>query len=728
MSPFNRPLESLRLYTLWVGLCGIGGLLTMSGCAPWGHLGALSERLFEPLGDRNLSAFEQRLAHLKRAGAEGDAMIIATQWIHLLTCHPLPPLPPPQAPLWNALHASLYLEALRDERHSGHWSEVFAQSGLKLTPPQVDMSLWARWPKSEEGWPDERPIFLKVNACRAIDQLDQRQLVWSGFPAPKSMMKALNVSERSPSSLDDAPSSGAIGPDQAEKRAEDSTSLHWPLNTFIQSLQRHLGDEGVLDTQRLFWLDRGLRSIGAIPVVDDPSVARLIRSWRWWLTYERAQVLTRRSTLSVGWPARSGASLGSLYLHHHACVLWASLFNDRAQLTEGRSISEATAKVALLSGLCLEGRGRLRAAIERWESIDEEAMEGEIISLTRYHRLRGLSQLGAWSRASAMGALLPSPRSPLYPPFAYALGEAMVNVGDHEALMALSTEIFRDHSWRRDPFFRGLFYLFVRGLTRYGFEERVIELLEDLGPRHETYERVFLFAQVALDEGQTQRAKDAAFWLLDHHENGRWWPRYFSILARVALLERSRDSFKRALRQVISVDEALFEALPRGRRGAFFEDQDRAMVELLRQILPQLAEWDDSERPRRRAWLNLILTEVQLLLRDRPETRARSALIELYRLGRQMLSKRDIRGYVERIGRPQTEALLLGLVRVNGVNLEPFEPRSVQARLISPWSLTLIPNGAFDPLRWGLSWSAPIERGSRPSSPTPSTWAQQGGL
>jgi hypothetical protein len=163
--------------------------------------------------------------------------------------------------------------------------------------------------------------------------------------------------------------------------------------------------------------------------------------------------------------------------------------------------------------------------------------------------------------------------------------------------------------------------------------------------------------------------------------------------------------FVGALRELTgAADPALDQAVMQGRRGEFFKERDAALTELLRRLLPTIAEWGEEQAALQRRWLTLALEEIQALLRDRPESRSRAELTELYRVGRQMLDPRAALAYAERVGRDRAEALVLGRVRVEGVNLAPFEPRALRPPVGAPWALTLAPRPAPSPMEWALEW------------------------
>jgi hypothetical protein len=64
---------------------------------------------------------------------------------------------------------------------------------------------------------------------------------------------------------------------------------------------------------------------------------------------------------------------------------------------------------------------------------------------------------------------LPPSSSKMYAPFVYQLGQTFDRSGQEDRFLSFGMKIFRDKGWRKDPFLRALFYLFVRKLTKSGY-------------------------------------------------------------------------------------------------------------------------------------------------------------------------------------------------------------------------------------------------------------------
>ncbi len=644
--------------------------MIINGCMPQPTLRA-SDQLFAPLAEAQVSDFEQGLAHLKSSGATGDAMQLGVHWLYTSLCLSYPLSPTYDSPLWAALASGLRLESQRARSTALERFSMLPIAQLKAR--KLDATQWATWPKTKgdtEGWPDELPAWLDLKSkCPQALSLSAPQLKRALWPLSLLAVK------------------GKIGPISMER---------W---------------------YQYLLADQALRSLSTWAKEREVDPPLLIQEWRWWLEREQALQLAQLSGVRLGWPPiNRSMTWTSSQLYTESCSIWLRLHreslglvvNTTPQRREG--LIKASAQVALLAGLCHSSVKEDQAALEAWELAILSAQDDRApttLDLTRYHQLRVFIDLGRYQEASALRTVIPKSSSPLFTPFAFALGEAMMYAGQEEALMGFSTEIFRDRSWRRDPFLRALFYLFIRSLTLYHFEGRVLELLEDLGPRSELYERVFLFAHVALDQGQAESGQSATTWLLGHHDSAIWRPRYHALEARAALLRLDREGFMRALRTISPSTGSIVDAIHKGRRSSFFERQDQALADLLRIEIPRIAGWPSiprSAEKQRVAWLDLIAKEMQRFLRLRPNTKARKELISLYRALKQNLPTDKLRAYSERIGRDHSPSILIGYVKVSGVDLTHLEPRDLTIKPREAPSLTLLPQATLNPLSWRLMW------------------------
>ena len=693
-----------RLYTLYSSVWKRQFLLIVillsahvQGCIKQSVFRA-EETVFAPLSQKKLSDFEQSLAHLKLLGARGDAMSLAVEWLHASLCVPLFQSHQYDSAMWEALSLGLNLETLNDD--SLLLKPLRSLSASHLKAKNLRRSEWAFWPEvknDQEGWSDELPIWLNLySSCSTTHSAKSKQRYILNQLWPLSIL--------------------------AEKDGESTSTL---FGFESESLYRFftLHKMSLLLDQN----DQNLPSSNQNTTAPEHvSPSPQIQEWSWWLKREQAQLLARSSKVELGWPPLiEEMGWTQSYLYTYSCVLWRELYQKGQGLNVLDSqksyldFNKAKAQVALFSGLCELANGQNDLALEAWSSAiqaTQDDRESRTLALTRYHQLRLFLALGRYEEAIRLRDVLPAANSPLFTPFVFALGEAMSYAGKEDALMNLCTEVFRDRSWRRDPFLRALFYLFVRTLSRFDFEVRVLELLEDLGPRTEIYERVFIFAHVALDEGFEASGSSATRWLLGHHEAAQWRPRYYGLQARAAILKLDPKAFVKALRKISPADGSIVEAIQEGRRGAFFEVQDQALVELLRLEIPKIAGWPSqvqNERLIRMKWLDLITKEVQIFLRKRPETRSRKELISLYRSVRQNLPITQVRAYSEQVGRKQASSVLIGYVRVKGVNLSRLEPRSFDLPLSPPPALTLLPQANLKPQSWLLRWPTSEEHSTK---------------
>ena len=651
-----------------------------------------NEELFTPLAQKKLSDFEQGLAHLKLLGAHGDAISLGVEWLHASLCVPLPKSYRYDSKLWEALSLGLNLERLN--KGSLLLKPLHRLSNSQLKARKLRYSEWAFWPKSNnnrEGWSDELPTWLDLySSCPAKYSDKPRQKYFLDQLWPLSLLT-----------------------DQKDKSAP--SLFGFGIEDFFQFLTLYKMSLLLTETLELAKSETAKttteRISSALPVNQE------VQEWSWWLKREQAKYLSKASKVELGWPPLVDKFTWSQsYLYTHACILWRELYqksltlNVRASQKASLEFEEAKAQVALFTGLCELISGKNELALSAWSNairMIQDEQESRTLALTRYHQLRTFLSLGRYEEATQLRDVLPATNSPLFTPFVFSLGEAMSYAGKEDALMNLCTEVFRDRSWRQDPFLRALFYLFVRTLSRFDFEARVLELLEDLGLRTELYERVFIFAHVALDEGFEETGSEATRWLLGHHESARWRPRYHGLQARAAILKLDQGALLKALRKISPVEGSIVEAIQEGRRGEFFETQDQALVELLRLEIPKIAGWPSqsrSERLIRVKWLDLIAKEMQVFLRKRSETRYRKELISLYRSIRQNLPSNKLRAYSEQVGRKQRSSVLIGYIRVKGVDLSRLEPRYFNITLPPPPALTLLPQSNLDPLTWQLRW------------------------
>ena len=239
----------------------------------------------------------------------------------------------------------------------------------------------------------------------------------------------------------------------------------------------------------------------------------------------------------------------------------------------------------------------------------------------------------------------------------------------------------------------------------------MVEIVEELGPRSETFSRVEELARIALDRGNPDHAVAAANWLADKHRNARYRPTYFALHALAAFSRDDLPTFKQAIADMTHRSTDLLDALPRHRQARFFARADREFARILRHVLPVMAEWGNARemRARRQKWLRAAVEEIQRFLRTTGESVARGQLIELYRLASALLETHP-RGYAERLGTMPPLPLILGTVRVEGEDLTRHEP-AVDLYTSPPVSLTLVPRDRVPASEWLFTWPDREDKG-----------------
>ncbi len=313
--------------------------------------------------------------------------------------------------------------------------------------------------------------------------------------------------------------------------------------------------------------------------------------------------------------------------------------------------------------------------------------------LSRYLDIRVNSALGNFKYISAKyDNALPPRRSKYYGPYVYRLAIALKEGGTKDRFYGVVKSAFRDRVYKSDPFLRALYFELLKSLAAVPFGPEVSEMLEELGLRGETFERVEELARVALDEGHPDNASAAAKWLLSNHNNAKFHPRYNAITALSAFQSDDEALFLAALKAVIYRQKEVVEALAPSRRAKFFQHADIELTRVLQRIIPEMAEWGDSAmiRKRRQKWLKVLVGVTQEFLHNDKNSMARRALVELYRLASGLLED-DPRGYAERVGESRLRPLVLGQVTLESTELDAFEP-GIDLGISTVFSTTLVPN------------------------------------
>jgi hypothetical protein len=217
------------------------------------------------------------------------------------------------------------------------------------------------------------------------------------------------------------------------------------------------------------------------------------------------------------------------------------------------------------------------------------------------------------------------------------------------------------------------------------FEDRVMEIVESLGPPRFLYQRLERLAQVAAMGLHADCAKAVLRWLLDRHKSAPHQARYRARLAELAFDTGDLKGFATLLREMATPDETLLRIIPRDRRGQFFEERDRQLLNVVAHAVPRLAERSDDE------WTTSVVNTVQRFLQDAPETRVAAELTTLYRTARSLLGT-GAKRYAERIGDRRPE-VVLGEVELPRVQ-HALAPPEVPPFIEEPEVLLRIPVGA----------------------------------
>ncbi|MEC9398403.1 MAG: hypothetical protein VX475_12315, partial [Myxococcota bacterium] len=324
----------------------------------------------------------------------------------------------------------------------------------------------------------------------------------------------------------------------------------------------------------------------------------------------------------------------------------------------------------------LDAGGALERSTRAYERAFEIGVDKLNFGNARSSYLRALSKSARWQDALALKEPLPPLESPVYGAYVYRIGHALHKTGQTDAFMAHALATFRDKPYKADPFTRALYVRMLNILSEYPFDARILELLEDMGPRSTIFERVDEYTSVSLDRGQAANAAAASRWLLAKHLNANYHPKYWANLALSAFLEDDLESFEVYLARVVERPPELVEALGYNRRATFFASADAQLARVFREMLPVMAEWGDAPKAQalRKKWLEVIVKTSQEFVRQTPGSLARPALVELYRIASSLLEATDPRAYPERVGQDNPAPLVLGTVRVTDRDLDPYEP------------------------------------------------------
>lgn len=328
-------------------------------------------------------------------------------------------------------------------------------------------------------------------------------------------------------------------------------------------------------------------------------------------------------------------------------------------------------------------------------------VDDELRFTLRYRAISLARRTGDLELAAPLTASLPPRTHPLYDATAFEAVRVLSELGRVDELLRVSTSALRDRTVGDDPFRRATLTVVLGELAGTELDARVVELVEDLGPREATLDRMAELTVLALDRGEASVADAAARWLHAHDHDARSRQQYAAWIALAALLRDDEATFDAAIARIVARPEAVRSAVGRRREAAFFREHDRALALLLGEALPRIADWGDAPAARARAqrWLGRIVEHIQGFLRATPGSLEREPLLALYRIASAML--RDApRGYPEHVARADAPPLVLGQVHLPW----PEPPPPVLApRLTPPHAFALLPRDER-PEAWLLAW------------------------
>lgn len=748
-------------HTSTLVLCAVSVLL--SGCVTYERAQLPDGQRFDLLHANDLVAFEQRLAAENQTDVDDDWTRLGEAWVALATCQPIDASALNEEgadPLVRLLHASVVLEELRRNRLITHRATRFVPTSISNTifDPLDDPELFSRvaselpsdvvtWPESREAWADELPGFVpQPLKCDAL----YRELVTQGrkerrayqiiqkkwkkarslpdvdivdVPPPRYRLQLsidqLELWRASKQNKDvaPAPTTDAVKP----MAVEVTEQLAAQDGKFLVIKRKPPVDPTLVSAKDQTLAMRELREIvqaehvlalgEALPdkVRALPSVDALLWRVRFHLVFFAGEHLRQLSAIRR--PSPREAELQMAWLIQRRA--WSEPLARRELDREPVSTQIlATWRVAPLLDFALQAEQvkNWSEALAAYQRIEEIGVSERNAWSAKYLHLRLLSKLGKWEQMSRFIEGLPPKSSRIYAPYLWHVSRALFATGEYDRFLGLAMDAMRDRPYESDPFMRAVYMKTLATLTEVPFESRTVELLEDMGPRAKTFERVEAYAAVSLDRGKPENARAAALWLLGKHLNANYHPRYHAVLALAAFLDDDLDGFEAALDDVVERPATLVEAIGAGRRGSFFVNADEQLARVFREMLPVMAEWGDGAQAEklRQKWLNVITLRAQSFLQNSPESLARPALVELYRIASSMLEASSPRAYPERVGALEPSPLVLGTVRVGDRELDAFEPAIETFHEAVP-SLTLIPQDDVPIAAW-IEWFTPILR------------------
>ncbi len=626
----------------------------LTGCLPYSQASAPDGPRFDLLYNRQLAKFEHRI-DLENHTQTDAWTPVATAWIDFINCRPLAPNTSEQATLPSAVYDSLLLEQARRQRllvralitrqkswgQNTFYAQFYTPGFFDRANPLHNADL-IHWPAEHEAWADEVPSSSPTTSqCQTF----QQELI-------ETTLDQLTYS---------------------------------PENVYYPHFQQEiLATENTLTS--------------AISLTELTPWTRQIRIHAANL-HAQAAKLTQDANKSQEHLQNALSHLEILFSTTNPQE------NGHGQAPQDQENSETNAQAMLLYAILLEQADRSDEAQRLLERAESLGLTDANLWKARYLRLRIFTRAAQWKKAAAIATTLPPATDPTFSAYAYYATQAQDRAGFQDRALALAMAAFRDRPYEADPFLRALYLDNLRRIADYPFETRTLELLEDMGPRNQLFTRVEEFASIALDHGQPDNTAAAANWLLLNQPDARKHPHFNALLALSAFFTQDHAKFDQYITRITARSDALLEAIPEPRRPQFFAAADVELARVFRLMLPAMAEWGESTPAanKRQKWLQTIVTQTQDLLRTSPESTARPALLELYRIASAMLQSHP-RGYTENVGDLEPTPLVLGTVHLSERELTQYEP-AIEPSFTPLFSLTLIPRDNIAPENWPNSFA-----------------------
>lgn len=600
----------------------------LAGCAGPSASSSASVDSFELLYERNLPAFEREIAAARHVGADGPWTRVGESWLDLVNCTGLERRDqsltfddwPDDEPLARLMYAALGLELRRQNAlavadaspGSAPFIARWAEDHFFARKPDDPGADKIVWPAEEERWPDEEPASVEVD--KRCSELGERLL------------------ERAAEAADEETDSEELSPDV--QRARWRRAQLEAIEALVEARERLPKEEAGGHIDLLVWRARvhGAHLHLALAGQDDEISDRQPET-------DLKEGLTLLEALEADGPAGPDAAARMLFL--------------RARFLADLDRPE-------------DALDDLHAALDLGLASHEE-------DAARYLGLTLLTDQARWDEALAIADGLPHKNAPIFGPYAYKKALAARQADREDRFLRVAVEALSSAE-ASSPFLGALYRDALEVLAGYPFDERVVEVVEDLGPPGQIYARLADLAQVGIEHDHPEHARQTARWLLERHRHPRYAPRYRALAATAAFMQDDKEAFRRQVRAMTrrnqNVDEALDE-----RAADFYADADRTFSRLLTQVLPTMAEWDrtPADRRRRQRWLEITVDELQRFLRRVDDSNIESDLVELYRLASELLDEHP-RGYASRVGKEESSPLILGTVEVGQSELLEEEP------------------------------------------------------